>query len=120
MIAGPALGGIIFAIEPVAVYVTAAGLLTRVARRDPRACGPSSARSSTTEPPGWDSLVAGVRFILRTRMLLGAIGLDLFGVLLGDSIALAPVFARSILHIGPIGLGAAAHRTVGRRARRRR
>jgi predicted MFS family arabinose efflux permease len=59
----------------------------------------------TTEPPGWDSLVAGVRFIFGTRMLLGAIGLDLFGVLLGDSIALAPVFARSILHIGPVGLG---------------
>jgi predicted MFS family arabinose efflux permease len=59
----------------------------------------------TTEPPGWDSLVAGVRFIFRARMLLGAIGLDLFGVLLGDSIALAPVFARSILHIGPVGLG---------------
>jgi hypothetical protein len=38
-------------------------------------------------------------------MLLGAIGLDLFAVLLGDSIALAPVFARSILHIGPVGLG---------------
>jgi len=59
----------------------------------------------TTEPPGWDSLVAGVRFIARSRMLLGAISLDLFGVLLGDSIALAPVFARSILHVGPIGLG---------------
>jgi Transmembrane secretion effector len=59
----------------------------------------------TTGPVDWDSLVAGVRFIFRTRMLLGAIGLDLVGVLLGDSIALAPVFARSILHVGPIGLG---------------
>jgi transmembrane secretion effector len=59
----------------------------------------------TTEPPGWDSLVAGVRFIFRARMLLGAIGLDLFGVLVGDAIALAPVFARSILHVGPVGLG---------------
>ena len=38
-------------------------------------------------------------------MLLGAIGLDLFAVLLGDSIALAPVFAQSILHTGPVGLG---------------
>ena len=66
---------------------------------------PAAVSLVTTEPPGWDSLVAGVRFIWRTRMLLGAIGLDLFGVLLGDSIALAPVFARSILHIGPIGLG---------------
>jgi predicted MFS family arabinose efflux permease len=53
----------------------------------------------------WESLVAGVHFIFRTRMLLGAIGLDLFGVLLGDSIALAPVFAQSILHVGPVGLG---------------
>jgi uncharacterized membrane protein YuzA (DUF378 family) len=39
-------------------------------------------------------------------MLLGAISLDLIAVLLGDSIALAPVFARSILDVGPIGLGA--------------
>jgi MFS family permease len=104
VIAGPALGGIIFAIEPVAVYATAAGLLTLslvavVAMR------PVVRSLVTTEPPGWNSLVAGVRFIARTRMLLGAISLDLFGVLLGDSIALAPVFARSILHVGPIGLG---------------
>ena len=39
-------------------------------------------------------------------MLLGAISLDLVAVLLGDSIALAPVFARTILDVGPIGLGA--------------
>jgi hypothetical protein len=39
-------------------------------------------------------------------MLLGAISLDLVAVLLGDSIALAPVFARTILDVGPVGLGA--------------
>jgi hypothetical protein len=39
-------------------------------------------------------------------MVLGAILLDLFAVLFGGAIALAPVFARSILHVGPIGLGA--------------
>jgi predicted MFS family arabinose efflux permease len=39
-------------------------------------------------------------------MLLGAISLDLVAVLFGDSIALAPVFARTILDVGPIGLGA--------------
>ncbi len=104
MIAGPALGGIIFAVEPVAVYATAAGLLT-LSLVAVLAMRPVVRSLVTTEPPGWDSLVAGVRFIARTRMLLGAIRLDLFGVLLGDSIALAPVFARSILHVGPIGLG---------------
>jgi MFS family permease len=104
LITGPALGGIIFAIEPVAVYATAAGLLT-LSLVAVLAMRPVVRSLVTTEPPGWDSLVAGVRFIFRARMLLGAIGLDLFGVLLGDSIALAPVFARSILHIGPVGLG---------------
>ncbi len=39
-------------------------------------------------------------------MVLGAILLDLFAVLFGGAIALAPVFARSILHAGPVGLGA--------------
>jgi MFS family permease len=104
VIAGPALGGVVFAIEPVAVYATAAGLLT-VSLATILAMRPVARSLVTTEPPGWESLVAGVRFIWRSRMLLGAIGLDLFGVLLGDGIALAPVFARSILHTGPIGLG---------------
>jgi MFS family permease len=104
LISGPALGGIIFAIKPVAVYATAAGLLT-LSLGAVLAMRPVVRSLVTTEPPGWDSLVAGVRFIFRARMLLGAIGLDLFGVLLGDSIALAPVFAQSILHTGPVGLG---------------
>jgi MFS family permease len=104
LISGPALGGIIFAIKPVAVYATAAGLLT-LSLAAVLAMRPVVRSLVTTEPPGWDSLVAGVRFIFRARMLLGAIGLDLFGVLLGDSIALAPVFAQSILHTGPVGLG---------------
>jgi len=104
VIVGPALGGVIFAIEPVAVYAVAAGLLT-VSLAAILAMRPVARSLVTTEPLGWDSLVAGVRFIWRTRMLLGAIGLDLVSVLLGDAIALAPVFARSILHTGPVGLG---------------
>ncbi len=104
IIAGPALGGVIFAVEPVAVYATAAGLLA-LSLAAIIALPRSTATPLIDEPVGWDSLVAGVRFVLRTRMLLGAIGLDLVGVLLGDSIALAPVFARSILDVGPIGLG---------------
>jgi len=104
VIAGPALGGVIFAVEPVAVYATAAGLLG-VSLLAILAMRPVARSLADAGPPGWESLVAGVRFIWRTRTLLGAIGLDLFAVLLGDAIALAPVFARSILHTGPIGLG---------------
>jgi MFS family permease len=105
VVAGPALGGVVFAVEPVAVYAAAAALfavsLTAIVALPPRA-----APLVDQPPPDWESLVAGVHFILRTRMLLGAIALDLFAVLLGDSIALAPVFARTVLDIGPIGLGA--------------
>jgi hypothetical protein len=55
--------------------------------------------------PGIADLVAGVRFVLRTRILLGAISLDLFAVLFGGAVALLPVYARDILDVGPIGLG---------------
>jgi predicted MFS family arabinose efflux permease len=104
LIAGPALGGLIFAFEPVAVYATSACLLV-ASLAAILAMGSSTQSLVTTEPPGWDSLVAGVRFIRRTPTLLGAIALDLCAVLLGDAIALAPVFAIEILHTGPVGLG---------------
>ena len=48
---------------------------------------------------------AGIRFIRRTPVLLGAITLDLFAVLFGGAVALLPLFAQSILHVGPFGLG---------------
>ena len=105
VVAGPALGGIVFAVEPVAVYAAASALFV-VALLSVLALRPRAAPLVDQPPPDWESLVAGLRFILRTRMLLGAISLDLVAVLLGDSIALAPVFARTILHAGPIGLGA--------------
>jgi MFS family permease len=103
VVAGPALGGVIFAVHPESVYAVAAGLfavalIALVALRVPQ-----TAREQTAA--GLAGLVAGVRFVLRTRMLLGAIALDLFAVLFGGAIALAPVFERTILHVGPIGLG---------------
>jgi predicted MFS family arabinose efflux permease len=104
IVVGPALGGVIFAVEPVAVYITA-GALFMVA-----VVAILGVSSGVAAAPGakitWESLSAGIGFIMRTRMLLGAISLDLVAVLLGDSIALAPVFARTILDIGPVGLGA--------------
>jgi predicted MFS family arabinose efflux permease len=104
IVVGPAIGGVIFAVEPVAVYITAAALfllacVTILGVTARVAVAPATELS-------WRTLSAGIGFIVRTRMLLGAISLDLVAVLLGDSIALAPVFARTILHVGPAGLGA--------------
>ncbi|HEX6434994.1 MAG TPA: MFS transporter, partial [Gemmatimonadales bacterium] len=52
-----------------------------------------------------DSLATGLRFVLRQKVVLGALTLDLFSVLFGGAVALLPVFAAEILHVGPQGLG---------------
>lgn len=104
IVVGPAIGGVIFNVEPVAVYIAAA-VLFGVAAVSILGVSSGGAAAPATEL-SWQNLAAGITFIVRTRMLLGAISLDLVAVLFGDSIALAPVFASTILHIGPIGLGA--------------
>jgi MFS family permease len=52
-----------------------------------------------------DVILAGVRYVWGTQVLLGSISLDLFAVLLGGAVALLPIFAQNILHAGPRGLG---------------
>jgi MFS family permease len=51
------------------------------------------------------SMLAGVRYILKERVVLGAISLDLFAVLMGGATALLPVLALDVLHVGEAGLG---------------
>jgi hypothetical protein len=57
------------------------------------------------EPPNFKDLFAGVGFVRRNPDILGTISLDLFAVLLGGATALLPIYAASILHTGPWGLG---------------
>lgn len=52
-----------------------------------------------------DVILAGLRYMRRTSILLGSVSLDLFAVLLGGAVALMPIFAQDILHAGPRGLG---------------
>src|ERR1019366_6731247 len=47
----------------------------------------------------------GFRFIWEKKLILGSLSLDMFAVLLGGAVALLPVYARTILHTGPWGLG---------------
>jgi MFS family permease len=105
---GPALGGALYGVSPALVYLLASGmcLLASVsaimirARPAARAATPGAPAA-----PGIESVLEGLRFVGRTRMLLGAILLDLLVVLFGGAVALLPVFARTILHVGPEGLG---------------
>ena len=52
-----------------------------------------------------DTLLAGVRYVFKNKMILGSISLDLFAVLLGGAVALLPIFAKDVLHTEAWGLG---------------
>jgi MFS family permease len=102
-VASPAVGGLLFAIQPelvyaVAVALSAIGLVCVLAMRSGREPAAEGALDLS-------EVLAGVRLIRRTNVLLGAISLDLFAVLLGGAYALLPVFAKDVLGVGPAGLG---------------
>ncbi|MGD0963825.1 MAG: MFS transporter [Candidatus Acidiferrales bacterium] len=104
-IIGPSIGGFIYAAfrGPSAVYALAmtAGLAAALATlRVQLESGPRP-----HQPVNVKTVLAGIHYIWRQKIVLGSISLDLFAVLLGGAVALLPVYAREILHTGPWGLG---------------
>lgn len=102
---GPAIAGILLATYrfPAMIYLaegTAAifflGLLFTVKMRP---------QALITHAAKWSDLLGGLKFVWNHKLILGAISLDLFAVLLGGAVALYPVYADAILHVGPNGLG---------------
>src|SRR6187455_880463 len=103
VICGPSLGGLLYGLGPATVYATCTvifiaasvliGFVEISRRREPR-------RQVSLE-----TVFAGFAYIRSHPILLGAISLDLFAVLLGGVTALLPIYARDILHAGPLGLG---------------
>ena len=105
-VAGPALGGVLYAVggPRLAYAVDVALMLIAVAalalvRRPPRVA-PAHGGSMR------ESLAGGLRWVFAQPVILGAMTLDLFSVLFGGAVALLPIFAADILHAGPQGLGA--------------
>jgi MFS family permease len=103
LVLGPAAGGLLFAVQAELVYIVSialsvVGLGCVLALRKGREPADDGAADL-------GEVLAGVRLIRRTRVLLGAISLDLFAVLFGGAVALLPVFAKDILDVGPTGLG---------------
>lgn len=105
VIAGPALGGFLFAAGPVATYSTCLGALLVSGLLTASLAGRRVDHSPIRTASRWERVREGLRFVRRRPMVLGAISLDLFAVLLGGAVALLPVFARDVLHVGPLGLG---------------
>lgn len=102
VISGPALGGLLYTTGASTVYASCAALMLlaftlAVAIRYDFV----PARHSGS----WRDVFAGLHFVWQRKVLLGATSLDLFAVLLGGATALLPIYAKDILHTGPVGLG---------------
>lgn len=113
-VVGPAIGGLVIAIEHRATdayvidaIVTSIYLVMLLAiRGDQVAKTEASAIAlKPRERMTLKSLVAGMRFVFDTKVILAALTLDLFAVLFGGATALLPIFAKDILQVGPEGLG---------------
>jgi MFS family permease len=102
---GPAAGGAMIAWfgGATGVYLFAAGgslvALTLAAAIRHRPSDRLQSRLTLT------AVVAGIRFVARTPLILATITLDLFAVLLGGATTLLPIYAKDILQVGPTGLG---------------
>jgi MFS family permease len=104
VIAGPALGGFLFVFGPIATYsVCLAGFLFAGILYG--GLGGRRLIQGASEASRWERVKEGIRFVRNRPVVLGAMSLDLFAVLLGGAVALLPVYARDILHVGPMGLG---------------
>jgi MFS family permease len=104
-IAGPSLGGLLYGLhgEAVSVYGYSLGMMVAAVLIMGLIKPPPQQREATDA--SWETLVAGIRFVFDRPVVLGAISLDLFAVLLGGAVALLPIYAKDILHVGPQGLG---------------
>lgn len=105
LVLGPAFGGIVVgsAGKPVAYGLAAVCATVAIF---------ALSRMSVTEPaqqqqrgPVFASIGEGLRFVFSHQILLGALALDMFAVLFGGAISLAPAFIKEVLHAGPEALG---------------
>lgn len=99
---GPAIGGFLIRLgTPVAYLVNAVSLVGCLLLTLPL----PKVRVQSRQAANFRSLLAGVRFVFATDLLLSTMSLDLFAVLLGGAVYLLPIFAKDILHVGPTGYG---------------
>lgn len=103
-VAGPALGGFVIAwagfgvVYLIDACCTGAFLVLLLPVRYRRSVMDKAGRTA-------GGLLTGLKFVWSDKRILSSITLDLFAVLFGGAIALLPIFADRILHVGPVGLG---------------
>ena len=103
-IAGPSVGGLLYAIHPDLAYATLAVLFV-VALGLIFLIGPVPQPPAQSDRHPLQRITDGFAYVRQNRLVLATITLDLFVVLLAGATALLPIYARDILHVGAKGLG---------------
>jgi predicted MFS family arabinose efflux permease len=102
---GPALGGILFGVFGPRVTFGLNALIGIVALGAMIALRHEPTRLSMQGGSLRRNLADGIRFVVRARVILGALTLDLLAVFFGGAIAMLPIYASDILKVGPQGFG---------------
>ena len=102
---GHATAGFLIAHTPYLFSFSIVGLYVIIAWCFIFSISPKPIMVTGGEKKTWESIKEGLRFVVHTKEVLGALALDLFAVLFGGAVAMIPVYARDILRAGPIGFG---------------
>ncbi len=103
---GPVAGGLAWAaLGPAAAYFAIAALLAASSVVIFQGVPEQASHNQGRHAKATHGIAQGVRYVMRDQVLLGSMLLDLFAVFFGGATALLPVFATTILHVGPIGFG---------------
>jgi MFS family permease len=105
MILGPALGGLAVAAFGIAATYGAIALVLAASTGCIALIGRKPAPPPVEGEPFVQGLLGGIRYVAAHPVLLGAMAMDLFAVFFGGAIALLPIFAADVLHVGAAGLG---------------
>jgi MFS family permease len=104
-ILGPAAGGIAIAVIGIPATYGVISILLAVSTVCLMTIGRKPIPARVEGEPFAQSLLGGIRYVRRTPALIGSMALDLFAVFFGGAIALLPIYATDILHVGAVGLG---------------
>lgn len=102
---GPPIGGLLYAFFGISVAYIADVSLVLIGLTLMLMVSNKPLPEVTEEEGVVEKIKAGLRFVFHNKIVLAAISLDLFAVLFGGAVALLPIFADSILHVGKEGLG---------------
>lgn len=103
VIAGPALGGLIYLLGPTTLYLSSMTFFFISCIIMFFLHYNFTVKSKS--PISMTHLLGGITFIRGNKVILGSVSLDMFAVLLGGATALLPIVAKDIIHTGPWGLG---------------